>query len=641
MSVIPIVPSPPSDQLLVSHEMASAVSGRSTTAAPDRAKLADDVVTAIVSVPMRHLHAIDGLRAIAVLAVVAYHAGLPVPAGFVGVDVFFVISGYLITRLLADEVRGTGRVDFLHFYARRARRILPAAVLVVVVTLALSMLLPSGRGEVAESAAAAGVFGANFYFQAATGGYWSASAETMPLLHLWSLSVEEQFYLLWPLLLLAVRRAPLHWLVVVAVASFVLAEALMVTHPQAAFYQMPARAWELAAGGIVAVRSFRVPRLAAPVGLVLTLAACFLPLPHFPGVGALPAVAGAALLIAAIHSGQSVRVLELRPVVYVGLVSYSLYLWHWPLLVLDRALRVGDAPLAVRLALCGGAFVLAAMSYRYVETPFRNLHTHPRKVVVAGLVCVALVGCIGLAGAMSAPPKQTAPVVTYKRCPQFNPDAPSPTNPACNVVGPRIVVMGDSMANAWQPIALAVSGERRMPLVTMSRDGCPPATGTLALRDPGEGRRCRVLNDQRLAYVAAHRPEVVVLVSRWGWLQKHNPGFDEGVVSMIAAMSPLAKQILVIGPSPEMPASPQKCEALGVACVVPWDDYLAQSAEARRLMDRVAAIQNVRVLDVASWLCGQGKCPGARDGNALYSDTFHVSRSAAARYALEHRSVLR
>jgi len=183
---------------------------------------------------MRHLPAIDGLRAVAVIAVVAYHAGL-IPAGFVGVDVFFVISGFLITRLLADELTLHRRIDFFHFYARRARRILPAALVVVIATLVMTYaLLPSGRREVAESAAASGLFGANFYFESVTGGYWAANAGTLPLLHLWSLSVEEQFYVVWPLVLIVARKHAAKSLAVLMLASLALAEWLMWYDPQAA-----------------------------------------------------------------------------------------------------------------------------------------------------------------------------------------------------------------------------------------------------------------------------------------------------------------------------------------------------------------------------------------------------------------------
>src|SRR4249919_414135 len=197
----------------------------------------------------KHLPAIDGLRAIAVLSVVAYHAGAP--AGFVGVDVFFVISGYLITGILLD------RPALVEFYARRARRILPAAFLCVLVTLGLSYALLPSAGDVARSAASAGLFVANVFFQHATGDYWSDSADTMPLLHLWSLSVEEQFYLLWPLILLTGRR----WLPWVAGLSLALFAWWSYADPSAAFYQMPARAWELAAGGLVASNVSAVYRI--------------------------------------------------------------------------------------------------------------------------------------------------------------------------------------------------------------------------------------------------------------------------------------------------------------------------------------------------------------------------------------------
>jgi len=201
---------------------------------------------------------IDGLRAIAVASVVLYHAGLGPAAGFAGVDVFFVISGYLITWLLVMEWRNGGHIDLAGFYARRVRRILPAAGTVIVATVLLSrLLLPLAAQEnVNRSAASSALFIANVFFMQNSGGYFDGPSAEMPLLHLWSLAVEEQFYLVWPLflmLLLGLRARAARTIVALSIlASLVLAETLMRTYPDAAFYQMPARFWELAAGGFIA-----------------------------------------------------------------------------------------------------------------------------------------------------------------------------------------------------------------------------------------------------------------------------------------------------------------------------------------------------------------------------------------------------
>lgn len=221
---------------------------------------------------------IDGLRAIAVLAVVLFHAGIG-SAGFVGVDVFFVISGYLITSILISEPK----IDLVAFYARRVRRIFPAAAVVVLAVLAFAWLLPGADApqQAAKSAGAALVFGANVFFEFTTGGYWDTASDEMPLLHLWSLSVEEQFYFVWPALLMFTRSRNV--IAGLAVASFVLAEYWMATNPEAAFFRMPARFWELAVGGLIACAPrVRLSSLMGIAGVVLTLVSCAIDLPRFP-----------------------------------------------------------------------------------------------------------------------------------------------------------------------------------------------------------------------------------------------------------------------------------------------------------------------------------------------------------------------
>lgn len=586
---------------------------------------------------MKHLPALDGLRAVAVLAVVAYHAGLPVPAGFVGVDIFFVISGYLITRLLHDEALATGRIDFMHFYARRARRILPAAVLVVGITLALSFaLLPSGQSEVAKSAAAAGAFVANLYFHAATGDYWADSAEMMPLLHLWSLSVEEQFYLLWPLLLLTVRRRPVPMLAALAVGSFVLAEWLLQVDAKAAFYQMPARAWELAAGGLVAIGSLRVSRRAAIAGLILTLAACFVPVPHFPGVGALPAVAGTTILIAAIHSGQPVRVLELRPVVYVGLISYSLYLWHWPLLAIDRAIRVGDAPLTVRLALCAAAFALASLSYRYVEMPFRRSRVSPRRAVAVGVTCVVALSCTAFTISGTAEPRKVVlPAPEAMKCHAWGSSVKAQFQPGhCVQNAPKVVLWGDSYTGVWETTALRLAEQQGIAAVRLLETGCPAVVGVALPREtPRASEFCVKRSAESLAYLREHGADTLIVASHWTRMLRERPDAGTGVFAWAKAL-PNVRRIVVIGPTPEVRDAVERCQAIGESCDIPRAEFDKASAEADQIMRDLAVLSNVEVLPLGDWLCDATTCPGVRDGMPLYQhDNHHVSQAAVESFA--------
>ena len=591
---------------------------------------------------MRYRPEIDGLRAIAVLAVMLYHAGLPVPAGFVGVDVFFVISGFLITRLLQAELQRDGRIDFFDFYARRARRILPALFVVVLVTLAVSALvLGDGFGQVARSAAAAGVFVGNWFFQAATGDYWAPDAATMPLLHLWSLSVEEQFYLFWPLLLFAFRKAPTCALIALAIASFALAEVWLWHEPAAAFFQMPSRFWELAAGGLVALRPMRLPRGAGPGALVVVLVSTLLPFSHFPGAGALPAVLGSAVLLAAIDGeadlGFAGRFLRARAMVTVGLLSYSLYLWHWPLLAIDRAMRVGEAPVHVRLALCGAALLLAWLSYRYVETPCRRWRAPSRRVVGAGAGLALVLSCGAFAAGYSTRPATALadPAISLRCQPDMAGQPVRMQLPRCVPGAGKVAIWGDSYAFSWAPLAQEIAQAGRLPAVTLARDYCPPLTGvTLERRSPAETRGCKAHNDQALAYLTTSGVDTVILASRWlGYLQANTPDARRGLRTTVIALAPHVRRILIIGPTPEMLDDVPKCQALHESCAIERAAFEAGAAESRRAMETLAKLPNVEILDAASWLCGPTSCPGVRDGMALYRDRRHVSEKAAAAFA--------
>lgn len=349
----------------------------------------------------KHLPEIDGLRALAVLAVVLYHASVPgFSAGYLGVDIFFVISGYLITGLLHNEGQHTGRIDFIAFYARRFRRLLPALSVVLLATLlgAWLILFPAELPRLQKSVTAVLLMFSNIHFMQYSGGYFDPSVDVMPLLHTWSLSVEEQFYLFWPLLLLTgfTLAKKLQWnadrlltytLLATILASFAYWLSNLNSNPSTAFYTMPARVWELALGGLInflpgAARHQRKStspvRLLSSMALLLILGSLSLPIDSDKyAVYLYPAaVLGTTALIYAIHRHSSSSLVQVllknKIAIYIGLVSYSFYLWHWPLLSLGRAYYLGERLLLRDVSLVLLSLVLAFVSYRFIETPIRR-----------------------------------------------------------------------------------------------------------------------------------------------------------------------------------------------------------------------------------------------------------------------------
>ena len=357
---------------------------------------------------------VEGVRGLAVLLVVLFHAGLAgLIGGFVGVDVFFVISGFLITGLLLRERERTGRIGMLHFYARRARRLLPAALVVLVLTLVASanLVAPLDRPDVGLDGAAAALSIGNIRFALAAGDYFASVTAPSPFLHFWSLAVEEQFYLVWPALILLVargahaRRRVMIALGLVVVGSF--AANLIVTDLAAnwAFYSLPTRAWELGLGGLLAVASTALAWIRGwIVGIVgwLGLAAIAVATLTFdsslayPGAAALlPSIGTVALLAGGSRRLGPGRLLSIAPLRFVGKISYSLYLVHWPILVL-APLAIGSEPTDVtRVGLVVLSVAAAIVSWAVIETPFRTglprLALQPGRTVSVGLAAVLAV----------------------------------------------------------------------------------------------------------------------------------------------------------------------------------------------------------------------------------------------------------
>jgi peptidoglycan/LPS O-acetylase OafA/YrhL len=360
---------------------------------------------------MRYRAEIDGLRAVAVLPVILFHAGLSLSSGgFVGVDVFFVISGYLISSIIIDQHQ-RGTFSLLDFYARRARRILPALFFVILCTMPLAWLwmVPGQLRDSSQSVAAVSVFASNFLFWFHS-GYFDPLAAERPLLHTWSLGVEEQFYLLFPVTFLLFWRLGTRWLgslvATIAIASLALAEYWQPWDASAAFYLLPTRAWELSIGVLCALSQFTRGQLKnetlSALGLALIAISVVLydETVPFPSLFALVPVGGAAfvILFAAEHT-RTARLLSAKPLVVIGLISYSAYLWHHPLFALAR-IRSFEPPGAFSMLALGGlSLVLAYVSWRFVEQPIRLFRGwSPWRVLAAGAGVSALFFCVGTWG---------------------------------------------------------------------------------------------------------------------------------------------------------------------------------------------------------------------------------------------------
>lgn len=521
---------------------------------------------------MAYRQDINGLRAVAVLAVVLFHFqfGDWTSGGFVGVDIFFVISGYLITGVI---LRGLdeGSFSLAEFYHRRINRILPALFIVFAACVVGSSLLDFQieAEETARSLFASSLFVSNvlFYFK---NDYFNHQSDSNPLLHTWSLSIEEQFYLLFPLLMLATRRWPARtrtpMLAALATASFVWSCWMVETDRAAAFYLMPSRAWELLLGGLLASRATSAPSGRWPsealsaLGFVLVLGSVTLidtALP-FPGAVALAPCLGAACIILGGARTSVGRLLGLAPLRYLGLISYSLYLWHWPVLVFYR--RIDDPHGIEKIVLPLVCVALAALSYHVIEQPFRTRRRSDARMafaVAAGAITVCAtvgVGLVLLTSMLHATPAAATSVLSYLRydmSPKVREGTCFLTERTGGFRGFRpdeclawdrkrrnVMLLGDSYAaHLWPGL------KKTYPTVNVLQATASLCKPTL----PAQGeRRCEDL----LAYVMEtflpnHRPDEIIIAARW------RAEDLEGLLHTIAALHAFTDRIVVIGPMVE------------------------------------------------------------------------------------------
>jgi len=642
---------------------------------------------------------IDGLRAIAVLSVVAYHAGVPLfTGGFVGVDIFFVISGYLIGGIVEREMRA-GVFSFTGFYARRARRLLPAlaGVLLFGYGSAALLLAPSETLDYARSALATIFAVSNVLFWKG-GGYFSLAAEHDPLLMTWSLGVEEQFYICFPIVLVLLFRLwRQHVYVALGVLSTMsLALSVWATHhtPTAAFYLLPARAWELGAGILLVLR---LPSRIGPVladgqgivGLALILLPIFGYNPHtpFPGLAAVPPVLGAVLLIAVPQSWVNRMVLASPPMVLLGLISYSWYLWHWPLLTFARVSAVHALGPAVGPAIAVLSAVAGYLSWRFIERPFRRERAPATIVVRRAAVVLVLLATPAVAMMMLKGWPQRFDPALYRLESRRQalvddpclgaygarePDQSTSCMPP-NDGRPAVAVLGDSHAASLAPGLRAAADRDGRRLLQLTAVSCPAITGLSRFipERPSHLADCAQFSRRAADLVFADPSiETVVLAGYWSApLERDALGerfVTDGAIpgrispddsrenlvtmlgSLIGRLEAAGKRVVLVKDVPLFDFDPMNRRITELVPARRWlfeqfagdrDPATAPSAEtltnlADPLIDRVAAAHpEVPLVDPKAALCPAGRCRFADADDALYLDNQHLT-AAGARFVV-------
>jgi peptidoglycan/LPS O-acetylase OafA/YrhL len=521
----------------------------------------------VLSLPSdRYRPDIDGLRAIAVMLVVLFHA-FPeaMRGGFVGVDIFFVISGFLITRIIAREL-DLGRFSLLGFYNRRIRRIFPALIVVLAAVLVLGWLwmLPAAYAQLSSDVFASAAFFANIALLLQS-GYFDVEAAKKPLLHLWSLGIEEQFYLFWPLILMLAARLRLSLLkvaIVIGLASFALNVALIGSNPVATFYLPFTRAWELLAGAALACGWIKLAqteaannlRAAIGISLVAVAAAMLDTNSAFPGWWAVLPVLGGALLLSAPHAWGCRHVLANPVMVWIGLISYPLYLWHWPLLVFLALIKFAPLTLLERGLIVALSVALAWATYRFVEIPFRFGRPSPARLLGlgGGMALVALAGAVvvensgfdfRLPGEIRGITKVTTQSSQW-RVHECLIDLSRETSFADSCVDrgrrPLILLWGDSTAGALMPGLRKAQESRAFGIAQFTSNSCTPALNT----DVAGAPNCRAINDKVLSLARELKPDIVLLHSTWD-------RYLDGVGATVAALKQQTNaRVVVLGSVP-------------------------------------------------------------------------------------------
>ncbi len=648
---------------------------------------------------MEYRREIDGLRAVAVIPVILFHAGFPIfSGGFVGVDVFFVISGYLITTIILSE-KEQGTFSLVNFYERRARRIMPALFFVMFAsTLAAWVwLYPSHMMGFSQSLIAVPLFSSNILFWQET-GYWGVENELNPLLHTWSLAVEEQYYVLFPLFLMLMWRFKKRYIfssfVLIAFGSLLLSQYLVNVKPTANFFLLPTRGWELAIGAGIAFYSlYRTKEMSAllshkfvdemmgVLGIVLIAIAVFQfdESTPFPSVYALIPTLGTALIIIFSNNKTIIgKVLGSKPLVAIGLISYSAYLWHQPLFVFVRHQSL-IAPSSFILGILSlVSLILAYISWKYIEAPFRKKGFFPRnQIFIYTLLCslfFIVIGVIGIEtnGLSFRFSEKELRILDSKNDRYVLKDkieAELENGESLSVyefgdmstAESVFAVWGDSHGNAMLPAIIDSAKKNGLKGVYLGRVGCLPLLG--AYQVISEYRTCNKHNDKIIQYFESNEDiNKVFLVSRWSIyamgerfknefghvvyindsyskensLQENKKVYERSFQRTIEKLNKLKKQIVIVKQVPEteynIPEAYAKVQRFDydVNLAPLKSDYHSRQEFVEGVFQKYNEIYPLSFIDPATYLCENDRCMIADDEDIpIYRDTNHLTRSFA------------
>jgi peptidoglycan/LPS O-acetylase OafA/YrhL len=587
---------------------------------------------------------IQGLRALAATLVLIFHAKF-VSGGFIGVDIFYVISGFLITGLLLKEFNAKGKISLKAFYLRRSKRLLPASFLVLFVTALFAWLVlpPISRGSIGRDLIATTFYISNYLFAWWQNDYQNLNATPSPFIHYWSLAVEEQFYVFWPLFIigLAKLKSARKFLIgfsAVTIVTFALGVWLTIVAPIWAFYSLPTRAWELSIGALIALlpalrrqNSFlAILGISALIGSALS----FNDSTPFPGVYALLPVLGTAALLSSIGAWpQPLKWLATnRVAVWLGKISYPLYLWHWPVLVLPIALFARELKLWERIVALLITVVLAELTTRFVEEPLRLKKLAPRSVILStaiAMVCALIVG-LGIAQSTTSSILVNGKQVTLASIEL----RPTPYEDGCHLnyhesISPIcefgkidskniVVLYGDSHAVQWFPALEKLAVEKGFKLITLTKSACPSIDVVRESVGAFKMSNCATWRENAIARIAKAKPDLIILSSFEHFVPQGDPRKVEqwwaaGSNRTYRTLQPLASKIVYLLDTPLPKRNIPDCLASTSA-----DKCLADSTLG---LPQVAQFE---IVDPAKWLC-TSNCPGIVRGNVAYRDASHIS----------------
>ena len=588
---------------------------------------------------------IQALRAFAAVLVVIYHAKITT-GGYIGVDIFYVISGYLITGLLLRELERTGTISLRAFYLRRIKRLLPTSFFVLFVTGVVAWWLypATMRADLSKDIAAAGIYISNYLFAFWQMDYQNLSAIPPVVIHYWSLAVEEQFYLFWPFIIYALfkrggRKSVGLGIAAISLISFLLSLYQTSVAPIWAFYSLPTRAWELGIGALLLYIPSRIKFSQNYLWIALALfiygVANFRDNTPFPGTAALVPVLATAIAIAAVHSWP--RILNTignhRVVQWLGEISYPLYLWHWPILVIPMVFFGRDLHIYERALCVLATLFFADLTHRYIEEPLRHATLSPRTIVRGGVGATLISLTLGLAINSSSSDLITLedgsqyslaeimkkPIVYDDGCHVNNGET---TSPDCTygVRGAerKIVLFGDSHAAQWFPTLEKIARERNFELISLTKSACP---GPAVLKvETGEYKNadCSAWRNYVYKRIASLNPEVVIVSgfqhfevpskfsSRTNW-------WREGEAKTYKALKGKSPHIIYISDTPQPNRDIPSCIAAGRL-------DRCNGSEPSEPIFTSGYLQ----INPTSWLCRRS-CPGVIDGVVVYRDASHLS----------------